>query len=112
MRSKLFYVAASFCAGFLTWYALAGLSKPPGNRLTLHEAEEIALATYEGQVESHELEKEKGTWVYSFDLRGKDNRLHEVLIDARTGNVVSHVIETPQQEAKEAAADKGKRRLQ
>ncbi len=106
MKSKLFYAALGVLAVVLAWHAFAGSSKPPTDRLSLQEAEEIALTTYDGKVESHELEEEKGTWVYSFDLRGKDKQLHEVLIDARTGNMVSHTVETPQQEAQEAAADK------
>jgi hypothetical protein len=106
MKSKLLYTAPVVLAVALAVYVLAGSPKPPKDRLSLGEAEEIALATYDGKIESHELEEEKGTWVYSFDLRGEDKQLHEVLVDARTGNVVSHTVETATQEAQEAAADK------
>src|SRR6266850_4831855 len=102
MRSKLFYAALVIVAALYALYVFTGSSKPPHDRLSLHEAEEIALTTYDGKVESYELEEEKGTWVYSFDLRGKDQQLHEVLVDARTGNVVSHTVETATQEAQEA----------
>src|ERR1700704_3883833 len=99
MKSKSSYAVPIVFVVVLAVFAFAAWSKPPKDRLSLREAEEIALATYDGKVESHELEKEKGTWVYSFDLRGKDKQLHEVLVDARTGQVVSHVVETAAQEA-------------
>ncbi len=106
VKSKMLYAASVFFLVVAAWYILAGSSKPPTDRLCLREAEDIALETHDGAVESHELEQEKGKWVYSFDLRGADKQLHEVLVDARSGEVISHVVETPAQEAQEAATDK------
>ena len=60
-----------------------------------------------GHIESAELEKEKGRLVYSFDIVAKDG-LHEVNIDANSGEVLENKIETPADEAKEKAEDAAK----
>jgi uncharacterized membrane protein YkoI len=85
---------------------LVASAKPPKDRLPLAKAEAIATKTVQGRIESHELEKEKGKWVYSFDIRGNDKQIHEVLVDARTGEVVSETTETPAQEAEEKMKEK------
>lgn len=60
-----------------------------------------------GKVKSHELEREKGKLIYSFDISiaGKKG-IEEVAIDAMTGAMIEKVHEDPATEAKEAAADK------
>ena len=60
-----------------------------------------------GKIASHELEREKGKLIYSFDIKtaGKSG-IDEVNIDAMTGTIVDKSHESPADEAKEAAADK------
>ena len=57
-------------------------------------------------VDTFELEKEDGKLIYSYDLKvaGKEG-IEEVQIDGITGAMVSHVHESPADEAKEAAAE-------
>lgn len=59
-----------------------------------------------GQVQEAEVEREKGKLVYSYDIKvpGKSG-IEEVLVDAKTGAVVSHTHESPAAEAAEARRD-------
>jgi len=77
-------------------------------RISRAEAEKIALARVPGgKTISGKLEKEKGRQVWSFDISMPGSRnITEVWVDARTGEVVSTQIETPAEQAKEAAAEK------
>jgi hypothetical protein len=80
-------------------------------KISKEKAQEIALKKAPGTVESSELEREKGTLVYSFDIRtGK--RITEVLVSAIDGHIVNVHKETAAQEAaekkKEAAEKKHK----
>ena len=77
-------------------------------RISRAEAEKIALARVPGgKTISGKLEKEKGRQIWSFDIRMPGSRnITEVWVDARTGEVLSTQIETPAQQAKEAAAEK------
>ena len=71
-------------------------------------AQKIALSQVShGRVREAELEQEKGTLVYSYDIKaaGKSG-VDEVLVDAKTGAVVSKTHESPKAEAKEAASEK------
>ena len=69
-----------------------------------HAAEIAMKRVPKGKIESVELEKEEGQFLYSYDLRtpGKSG-LDEVHIDAMTGKVISLMHETPAMEKKEAA---------
>jgi uncharacterized membrane protein YkoI len=62
-----------------------------------------------GKVESHELEKEHGKLVYSFDIKapGKSG-VEEVNVDAMTGKVLNSHHETASGEKKEMAKEKQK----
>lgn len=63
-----------------------------------------------GTVSSAELEKEHGKLVWSFDIaQARSPNVTEVQVDAISGKIVSTKVETPRQEAKEAAAEKGVR---
>ena len=77
-------------------------------RISRAEAEKTALARVTGgKTISGKLEKEKGRQVWSFDISMPGSRdITEVWVDARTGEVVSTQIETPAQQAQEAAAEK------
>jgi uncharacterized membrane protein YkoI len=77
-------------------------------KTTKAEAEQIALAKVShGIVKSAEIEKEKGHLVCSFDIARAGTRdITEVLVDAKTGKIISTQTESPRDQAKEAAADK------
>ncbi|NUO65176.1 MAG: PepSY domain-containing protein [Gemmatimonadaceae bacterium] len=77
--------------------------------ISADSAQTIALAQVpNGRVREAELENEKGTLVYSYDVKapGKSG-VEEVLVDAKTGAVVSQTHESAAAEKKEMAAEKG-----
>ena len=84
-------------------------AKPPKDIISSDRATSIALKESPGEVTSHELEYEMKQWVYSFDIHGNDSQTHEVLLNARTGKIVSNKIETPAESAAEAKADQANR---
>ena len=57
-------------------------------KISLEEARRIALARVPGTVIESELDKEKGKVVYEFEIRDKDNKSFDVLVDAKTGEIV------------------------
>lgn len=76
--------------------------------ISADSAQKIALAQVSrGRVREAELLEENGTLVYSYDIkaRGKSG-VEEVMVDAKTGAVVSTKHETAKTEAKEAASEK------
>ena len=77
-------------------------------KITKGKAEQIALAKVShGIVKSAEIEKEKGRIVWSFDIARPGTRdITEILVDAKTGKIISTQTESPRDQAKEAAADK------
>jgi Predicted membrane protein len=80
-------------------------------KIARSEAEHIALSKVpDGRVSSGELEREHGMLIWSFDIAKAGTRnINEVQVDAKTGKVVSVKIETPKDQAEEAAADKNKK---
>ena len=68
---------------------------------------EIALTKApNGTVKEAELEKEDGKLIWSFDIATPDSKdITEVLVDAKTGAIVSVDKETPEEQAKEKAED-------
>jgi hypothetical protein len=81
----------------------AALSKEA--KITMEQAQKTALAKEAGKIQSKEIEREKGRLIYSFDIKMADG-IHEVNIDAMTGEVVEDTVESADAEAKENAADK------
>ena len=70
------------------------------------KAREMALKQAPGTVKSSELEKEKGTLVWSFDIaNAKGGGITEVLVSAIDGHVVESKAETAQDEAAEKAQE-------
>lgn len=62
-------------------------------------------------VKSSELEREKGTVVYSFDLKVPGQKgVEEILVSAIDGSVISQEHETPAQEKAEAKKEKAEKR--
>jgi hypothetical protein len=74
-------------------------------KITMEEAQKTALTKEAGKIQSKEIEREKGKLIYSFDIEMADG-IHEVNIDAMTGEVVEDTVESAAAEAKEKAADK------
>ena len=77
-------------------------------RITRAEAEKTALGKVPGgKIKAAELEKEHGKLIWSFDISmPKSRNITEVQVDAKTGKIVSTRVETPKDQAAEAAADK------
>src|SRR4051794_36218067 len=75
------------------------------------EAEKTALAKVpNGTIQSGELEREHGKVVWSFDISTRRTKnLTEVQVDAKSGDIVSIKVETPADQAAEAAADTSKK---
>lgn len=71
------------------------------------DAEKIALSKVPGGViETAKLETEKSKQIWSVDVKmPKSKNITEVHINALSGKIISVQIETPAQQAKEAAAD-------
>ena len=87
----------------------AALSKEA--KITMEEAQKTALAKEAGKIQSKEIEREKGKLIYSFDIKMADG-IHEVNIDAMTGEVVEDTVESAAAEAKEKAADQKQKKSQ
>lgn len=93
--NQLLILAA--CAAALPAAALAAPpQKAPKPRLTLAQAQAIALKARPGKVTDHELEAEKGGsgLRYSFDIKTGAGTF-EVGVDAVTGRVLENVAEGP-----------------
>jgi len=71
------------------------------------DAEKTALAKVPGgSVKEGEIEMEKGKLIWSFDISTPGSKdITEVAVDAKTGEVVSVDVETPEEQAKEKAED-------
>jgi uncharacterized membrane protein YkoI len=96
-------LSTSFFAISFTFSTLAFASNPKP-KFSMEAAKSIALGKEAGHMKSQELEKEKGRWIYSFDIEhGK--QVHEVNVDANTGKIVEDSVENPADEAKEKAAE-------
>ena len=81
--------------------ALAKISKDSAKAIALSK---VAAGS---KVRSSELEREKGTIVYSFDIKvPKQTGVEEILVSAIDGSIVSQEHETPKQEAAEKKAEK------
>lgn len=81
--------------------------KTPATKISKEVAQVTALAKVPGgTIKDGELEKEKGKWIWSFDIALPDSKdIKEVAVDAMTGEVLAVDIETPADQAKEAAED-------
>jgi uncharacterized membrane protein YkoI len=52
-----------------------------------------ARAAVDGTVTEIELERKRGAWVYEVDIVSPNGRKTELIMDARTGNILSRKIE-------------------
>jgi hypothetical protein len=119
-RSLIATLAASAALLFVANVAAAQAPKPikeekPGllsrATITAEQARTTALARIKGGViKDEEIEQEDGKLVFSFDIKVADKSgIDEVLVDAKTGAIVSVEHETPKDEAREAAKDAKKK---
>lgn len=83
--------------------ALAADAKP---KIGMKRATQIATKRVHGTIKSKELEKEKGRWIYSFDISTGKGKITEVNVDAYTGKVIVVDVENAAKEAKEAKDEK------
>lgn len=77
-------------------------------KITQGGAQKTALAKVpNGKIKSSELENKGGKLVWSFDISKPGTKdIAEVLVDAKTGEIVKMENETPKQQANDVAADK------
>jgi Peptidase propeptide and YPEB domain len=77
-------------------------------KVTKSQAEKTALTKVpDGIIKSAELEREHGLLIWSFDIaKPGTKKITEVQVDAKTGKIASVQIETPKDQATEAAAEK------
>ena len=94
--------------------ATSGLASPSEAELmkqakiTKAQAEKIAMARVpRAKIQSEEIENENHALVWSFDMvKSGSKDITEVLVNAKTGKLVSVSTETPNDQAREHAADK------
>jgi hypothetical protein len=79
-------------------------------KIGMTRARAIAAEKAPGHIESAELEKEHGKWVYSFDIRNDKGTITEVQVDAYSGAIASVEEENAQQEAEEKSKEPVHRR--
>lgn len=82
-------------------------------KVSKDDAQKTALAKVPGgAVKEGELEKEHGKLIWSFDITTPDSKdIMEVAVDAVTGAVIAVDKETPEDQAKEAAEDAAKAKM-
>ena len=73
---------------------LPGIASAKDVKITMEQAQAIALKAAPGKIVQQEYEKEDGSWRYSFDIR-QGSRIHEIGIDAMTGKIVEDSYEQP-----------------
>ena len=111
--------AAVLACGAVSASAQAPAKKAAESQATLRkeakvaeaDARKTALAAVPGgKVQSHELERENGKLIYSYDIKvaGKSG-IEEVNVDAMTGAIVAHEHEDAKTEAKEKKAEAKKK---
>jgi uncharacterized membrane protein YkoI len=91
---------------FICIAILAGAANAQAEKIGMAKATQIATKRVHGTIKSKELEKEKGKWIYSFDIRTGKGGITEVAVDAYSGRVISVEHETAANEAKEAKEEK------
>jgi hypothetical protein len=86
----------------------ASMVNAQAKKIGMKRARQIAMQHASGKIKSSELEKEKGRWIYSFDIRNNKGTITEVNIDAFSGKVVGVEKESVKKEAAEDRNEKKK----
>ncbi|MHB1947580.1 MAG: PepSY domain-containing protein [Gammaproteobacteria bacterium] len=89
-------IVALTIASIGTAFAYKGEKYASLAKITLKNAEDIALKAVPGKIKDEELEKEKGGsgLRYSFDILYQ-GKIHEVGVDAKTGDVLENSLPGP-----------------
>jgi hypothetical protein len=113
MKSKYLFAATLTLA--LLAAGLVGCATAAQEQAQLAAQAKVSRATAEqtalgkvpgGTIKEGELEKEKGKLIWSFDIATPGSKdISEVAVDAISGAVLSVAKETPEDQAKEKAAD-------
>ncbi len=74
---------------------MAWAEAPPKNLISMESARNVAAQAQSGKVKEQELQHDNGRWVYSFDIVSKDNVMHEVIVDAKSGQIISQMVDNP-----------------
>ena len=75
-----------------TLWGNALYSAPPKIKLSLEQATAIATKEVPGTVKSAEFGHEMDQDIYGFDILASDTVIHEILVDANTGEIISNTI--------------------
>lgn len=108
MKAK--FAQSAICLSLGMWLVSCAAFGPNKSeaKINQEEAAKTALSKVpDGKIKSTELEKEHGKLVWSFDIATPESKnITEIQVDANTGEIVSNEVETAEDEAKEAVADK------
>ena len=104
-KMVLVFSAFLFLISIMTPICGIAESTPPANVISKEKAQDIALKVYAGKVKESDLEYENNAWIYSLEIIGNDQKIHEINVDALTGNILESKIETSAMEAKEKKED-------
>jgi uncharacterized membrane protein YkoI len=104
--SLTFITLVTFSGALLAASSQADLMKEA--TVSKSQAEKTALGKVpNGVIKSEEIEREHGRLIWSFDIATSGTKdITEVQVDAKTGEIVSIQVEKPNDQAKEAAADR------
>src|SRR4051795_3338113 len=87
-------IIAALAAPLAVTATTATAARAPHPRITMAQARAIALKAAPGRIVDAEYEKEAGAWLYSFDIRQKNQkRIHEIGVSAITGKIVENKYE-------------------
>lgn len=104
-KSHKIILATAAAAGVIGMAGVAlATQQSPAARISMDEARAIALAAAPGAVADAEYENEDGGWRYSFDI-AQNGRIHEIGVDANSGDIVENSWENAEDEATEDAED-------
>lgn len=106
-------VFIGFLAALLSFTTLADEDDHRRSRAAMMAGEILPLRTIldkvetqvSGQVLEVELERSKGMWIYEMKLLRSDNHLVELLVNAKTGEVLGDKVRTPKRRMKGEHAD-------
>ena len=111
MKKSLTSCSLLLALSFTAW----GAQKPKNDqselqkeaKITMAQAQKIALDTEPGTIKSREIERENGKLIFSFDIQTKKG-IHEINVDAITGQVVENSVESKAAEKMEKQQEKGR----
>lgn len=76
------------CALSLMMFTSSPSFSADAPKLTVEQAQEIALKKVAGKVQKHELENEGANAIYTFEIKTPENKTIEVEVNGNTGEVL------------------------